>query len=186
VHAEGDAGVNPVDHHEDAVTDATFECPVNLVSADGGCEFEVCDWTDYPDDVMGWSVPEVGRITDGVPMRLSRPSGPFRLRPGTAKQIGTDQQIARQKADNANARLQYKAAQEGIERGKYQFHEIKPVKMGGDPEAHGNKIRLLTADHTRVGRFWSKLKTAANRLARPGECQPPTGSGGDGGIGPTG
>jgi len=92
-------------------------------------------------------------VPDGRPMRLPRPTGPFRLRQGTGAQVG------------------------------YQYHEIAAVKMGGDPTAYSSKIRLLTADHVTVGSFWRRIQALTQSLlAKPGECQHGSG-GVDGGVG---
>ncbi len=40
----------------------------------------------------------------------------------------------------------------------YDFHEIQPVRFGGDPVAPANKELILNVEHRQVTTWWNKLQ----------------------------
>ena len=172
VYAEGDAGTLPVDHYNDEVTAATFVCPPNLTfygedpTGNPTCRFDICDWTDYP-AVKGRPIergPD-GTIKMGTEQTVPRPQGPFRLRPGKEKDVGSYYANARKEADAASDSIQRALGRPGVE-----IHELQPVKFGGSPTDISNKWALAHDQHTPLSTFFRRIQRQVEKLARPGEC----------------
>lgn len=91
--------------------------------------FSVISWEGYPTMV-----------------NVPRPTGPFRILRG---------------AEYRRALAQKKAANQALHRrhpelSGYDFHEIHPVKFGGDPVGPSNKVPLLPHEHLPYTRWWAQ------------------------------
>ncbi len=91
-------------------------------------EFDITDWSGYPDG-------------------LARPAGPFRI------VEGQEYADARRAADAANRTI-HDADPSLADK---EIHEIKPIKFGGSPTDPANKIPLTSEQHKQFTRFWRKL-----------------------------
>ncbi len=91
-----------------------------------GGEFDITDWSDYPDG--------------------PKPDGPFRV----LDKGEWDE--ARLLANKANAKLHREnPSLDGLE-----IHEVKPVKFGGDPQDIRNKIALTPEKHDEFSAWWDR------------------------------
>lgn len=109
------------------IAKSSMQGPVDISSPkDQSGEFEITDWSDYPDG--------------------PRPEGPFRL----LNEEEHDQ--ARKLADQANANLH--RADPSLDH--LQIHEVKPVKFGGDPQDIDNKIALTPKEHAQYTTWWNR------------------------------
>ncbi len=91
-----------------------------------GEEFEIDDWTDYPDG--------------------PKPDGPFRLIDGE------EYEQARADANAANLKLH----QDNPDLQGQEIHEIKPVKFGGSPTDIDNKMALTRQQHQEYTKWWNR------------------------------
>jgi hypothetical protein len=73
----------------------------------------------------------------------------------------SEYQSARRLANNANRAFRVENGLLG--NSSAQVHEIVPVKFGGDPVAHANKVVLEQSFHRLVTTAWSALQTAIGR-----------------------
>lgn len=47
-----------------------------------------------------------------------------------------------------------------------QIHEIKPVKFGGSPANHSNKIALSRMEHAKLTAFWKSIQAQAEHTLK--------------------
>lgn len=97
-------------------------------------EIEITDWEGYP---------------EGGP----KPDGTLKLIEGD------EYKAARSAANKENGRMHRK---DSSYNGK-QIHEIHPVKFGGSPTDHANKIALPRSEHAKYTRFWKEIQYQAER-----------------------
>ncbi len=95
-------------------------------------EIEITDWEGYP---------------EGGP----KPDGKLQLIDGN------EYKQARASANKENASIHRNTPQL---KGK-DIHEIHPVKFGGSPTDHANKIYLTRAEHAKYTRFWNEIQRQA-------------------------
>lgn len=95
-------------------------------------EVEVTDWEGYPENGP-------------------KPDGKLRLIDGD------EYQQARTAANNENAAIH---RNNPALKGK-DIHEVHPVKFGGSPTDHANKIPLSRAEHAKYTRFWNEIQRQA-------------------------
>jgi hypothetical protein len=110
---------------DNATNDQNVNEQVNLPEV---TEFDILDWTDYPDG--------------------QKPEGPFRLLDDE------EYEQARQEANNANREL-HKLHPEWED---LEIHEIHPVKFGGDPTDPANKIAITPEEHAKFTAWWNNVQ----------------------------
>lgn len=93
--------------------------------------FSIIDWRGYPADVP-------------------QPSGPFRLLQNP------EYSAAREAASTENLAIR---RSEGPFPG-HDIHEVQPVKFGGAPIDHANKVLIPQALHWEVTNWWNALERA--------------------------
>lgn len=100
-------------------------------------EVEITDWEGYP---------------EGGP----KPDGNLKL------VEGDEYATARGAANNENARIHRNNPNY---KGK-DIHEVHPVKFGGSPTDHSNKIVLSRAEHSKYTRFWNEIQYQLKQLGK--------------------
>lgn len=102
-----------------------------------GGEFQISDWSGYPDS-------------------LPRPPGPFRL-------LGGDEyRTKRAEATKINRAIRREAgnALDGLD-----IHEIQPVKFGGSPTDMANKLAIPRDDlHVEVTTWWNRTQRSVEDI----------------------
>lgn len=84
----------------------------------------------------------------GYPEGVAKPQGPVRPISGRAYAQ------ARQAANKANRAI--RRADPAAVKGK-QIHEVKPVKMGGEPVDPANKVPVDPQTHSELSKFWQSF-----------------------------
>lgn len=100
-------------------------------------EIEITDWEGYP---------EGG----------SKPDGKLKL------VEGDEYATARGAANKENARIHRSNPNY---KGK-DIHEVHPVKFGGSPTDHSNKIVLSRSEHSKYTRFWNEIQYRLKQLGK--------------------
>lgn len=100
-------------------------------------EIEITDWEGYPEDGP-------------------KPDGKLKLIDGE------EYDAARKAANSENARLH---KDNPSYKGK-DIHEIHPVKFGGSPTDHSNKVVLSRKEHSKFTRFWNELQYQIERQGK--------------------
>ena len=93
---------------------------------------------------------------DGYPKGKPKPKGKLKLLQGD------DYKAARKAANLENRKIHRKNPNLN---GK-QIHEIKPVKFGGNPANHSNKIALSRMEHAKLTAFWKSIQAQAERTLK--------------------
>ena len=91
--------------------------------------FKIDDWNGYPDNIPN-------------------PKGPFKIL------HGKEYSEARKAANRENSKIH---RNNPMLKGK-QIHEIHPVKFGGNPVNHENKIALDPKEHSKLTSWWRKIQ----------------------------
>ncbi len=93
---------------------------------------------------------------DGYPKGKPKPKGKLKLLQGD------DYKAARKAANLENRKIHRKNPNLN---GK-QIHEIKPVKFGGSPANHSNKIALSRMEHAKLTAFWKSIQAQAEHTLK--------------------
>lgn len=104
-----------------------IETKSNIKDDDIGA-FSIYDWSGYPES-------------------LPKPKGPFKLLEGE------EYAVARKLANKENAKIHRNRP----DLYKIDIHEVHPVKFGGSPTEHSNKIPLIRQDHSPFTTWFNNL-----------------------------
>ena len=93
---------------------------------------------------------------DGYPKGKPKPKGKLKLLQGD------DYKAARKAANLENRKIHRK----NLNLNGKQIHEIKPVKFGGSPANHSNKIALSRMEHAKLTAFWKSIQAQAEHTLK--------------------